>query len=142
MDDLQIQFVLRLKRAAARLAAVGRFTLSTSLDRGALQAGEPVTLTLKVEDLDGNADLARLQVRKSNHSFKTQAQLSPDPAPGKVDGKFEPSGEAFVRPSVSPSCPVCVCRTSMLKAVRGATVAEAIPVQVPAASQLDIEDLQ
>ena len=35
-----------------------RFTLSTSLDRETLQVGQTVTLTLRVEDLDGNADLA------------------------------------------------------------------------------------
>ena len=123
--------------------AVGRFTLSTSLDRETLQVGEPVTLTLKVEDLDGNADLARLPDPPIESLLQDAGwQLSPDPAPGKVDGQVR-----TIRRSIRPTE-----RAAELPSLRlpyfdaessawGVTVAEAIPVQVSAASQLAIEDL-
>ena len=81
------------------VGAVGRFTLSTSLDRETLQVGEPVTLTLKVEDLDGNADLARLPDPPIESLLQDAGwQLSPDPAPGKVDGQVR-----TIRRSIRPT---------------------------------------
>ena len=112
-------------------------------DRETLQVGEPVTLTLKVEDLDGNADLARLPDPPIESLLQDAGwQLSPDPAPGKVDGQVR-----TIRRSIRPTD-----RAAELPSLRlpyfdaessawGVTVAEAIPVQVSAASQLDIEDL-
>ena len=123
--------------------AVGRFALSTSLDRMNLSVGEPVTLTLRVEDLDGNADLGRLPDPPIESQLQDAGwQLSPDPAPGKVDGQVR-----TIRRSIRPTE-----RASELPSLRlpyfdaessawGVTVAEAIPVQVAAVSQLEIRDL-
>ena len=123
--------------------AVGRFALSTSLDRMNLSVGEPVTLTLRVEDLDGNADLGRLPDPPIESQLQDAGwQLSPDPAPGKVDGQVR-----TIRRSIRPTE-----RASELPSLRlpyfdaessawGVTVAEAIPVQVSAVSQLEIADL-
>lgn len=122
---------------------VGRFELSTSLDRVALGVGEPVTLTLRVEDLDGNADLAGLPDPPIEIQLQEAGwQLSPDPAPGKVEGQvrtirrsIRPTERASELPSLR--LPYFDAESSMW----GVTVAEAIPVQVAAVSQLDIEDL-
>ena len=125
------------------VGAVGRFSLSTSLDRVSLGIGEPVTLTMKVQDLDGNADLARLPDPPIEQQLQDAGwQLSPDPAPGKVEGRVR-----TIRRSIRPTD-----RTSELPRLSlpyfdaessawGLTVAEAIPVQVTAVSQLDIETL-
>ena len=125
------------------VGAVGRFSLSTSLDRVSLGIGEPVTLTMMVQDLDGNADLARLPDPPIEQQLQDAGwQLSPDPAPGKVEGQVR-----TIRRSIRPTD-----RTSELPRLSlpyfdaessawGLTVAEAIPVQVTAVSQLDIETL-
>ena len=125
------------------VGAVGRFSLSTSLDRVSLGIGEPVTLTMMVQDLDGNADLARLPDPPIEQQLQDAGwQLSPDPAPGKVEGQVR-----TIRRSIRPTD-----RTSELPRLSlpyfdaessawGVTVAEAIPVQVTAVSQLDIETL-
>ena len=125
------------------VGAVGRFALSSSLDRDNLKVGEPVTLTLRVEDLDGNADLARLPDPPIEPLLQEAGwQLSPDPAPGKVEGQVR-----TIRRSIRPTE-----RASELPSLRlpyfdaesstwGVTEAEAIPVQVAAVSQLDIENL-
>ena len=125
------------------VGAVGRFTLSTSLDRENLKVGEPVTLTLRVEDLDGNADLARLPDPPIEAQLQDAGwQLSPDPAPGKVEAKVR-----TIRRSIRPTD-----RASELPSLRlpyfdaesstwGVTVAEAIPVQVSAVRQLEVGDL-
>ena len=125
------------------VGAVGRFSLSTSLDRVSLGVGEPVTLTMRVEDLDGNADLARLPDPPIEQQLQDAGwQLSPDPAPGKVEGQVR-----TIRRSIRPTE-----RADKLPRLRlpyfdaessewGVTVAEAIPVQVTAVSQLDIQTL-
>ena len=125
------------------VGAVGRFSLSTSLDRVSLGVGEPVTLTMRVEDLDGNADLARLPDPPIEQQLQDAGwQLSPDPAPGKVEGQVR-----TIRRSIRPTE-----RADKLPHLRlpyfdaessewGVTVAEAIPVQVTAVSQLDIQTL-
>ena len=125
------------------VGAVGRFTLSTSLDRETLKVGEPVTLTLRVEDLDGNADLARLPDPPIEAQLQEAGwQLSPDPAPGKVEGQvrtirrsIRPTERAFELPSLR--LPYFDAESSTW----GVTMAKAIPVQVSAVSQLDIGDL-
>ena len=123
--------------------AVGRFSLTTSLDRVSLGVGEPVTLTMMVEDLDGNADLARLPDPPIEQSLHDAGwQLSPDPAPGKVEGQVR-----TIRRSIRPTE-----RASELPRLRlpyfdaersmwGVTAAEAIAVQVTAVSELDIQTL-
>lgn len=125
------------------VGAVGRFSLSTSLDRVSLGVGEPVTLTMRVEDLDGNADLARLPDPPIEQQLQDAGwQLSPDPAPGKVEGQVR-----TIRRSIRPTE-----RADKLPRLRlpyfdaessewGVTVAEAIQVQVTAVSQLDIQTL-
>lgn len=125
------------------VGAVGRFSLSTSLDRVSLGVGEPVTLTMMVEDLDGNADLARLPDPPIEQSLHDAGwQLSPDPAPGKVEGQVR-----TIRRSIRPTE-----RASELPRLRlpyfdaersmwGVTAAEAIAVQVTAVSELDIQTL-
>ena len=81
------------------VGAVGRFSLSTSLDRVSLGVGEPVTLTMQVEDLDGNADLARLPDPPIEQQLQDAGwQLSPDPAPGKVEGQVR-----TIRRSIRPT---------------------------------------
>ena len=125
------------------VGAVGRFSLSTSLDRVSLGVGEPVTLTMRVEDLDGNADLARLPDPPIEQQLQDAGwQLSPDPAPGKVEGQVR-----TIRRSIRPteradklprlSLPYFDAESSEW----GVTVAEAIQVQVTAVSQLDIQTL-
>lgn len=125
------------------VGAVGRFSLTTSLDRVSLGVGEPVTLTMMVEDLDGNADLARLPDPPIEQSLHDAGwQLSPDPAPGKVEGQVR-----TIRRSIRPTE-----RASELPRLRlpyfdaersmwGVTAAEAIAVQVTAVSELDIQTL-
>ena len=125
------------------VGAVGRFSLSTSLGRVSLGVGEPVTLTMRVEDLDGNADLARLPDPPIEQQLQDAGwQLSPDPAPGKVEGQVR-----TIRRSIRPTE-----RADKLPRLRlpyfdaessewGVTVAEAIQVQVTAVSQLDIQTL-
>ena len=147
VDTNPLEFQVRLPPQDGKpedwVGAVGRFSLSTSLDRVSLGVGEPVTLTMRVEDLDGNADLARLPDPPIEQQLQDAGwQLSPDPAPGKVEGQVR-----TIRRSIRPTE-----RADKLPRLRlpyfdaessewGVTVAEAIQVQVTAVSQLDIQTL-
>ena len=125
------------------VGAVGRFELSTSLDRVDLNVGEPVTLTLRMEDVDGMADLARLPDPPIDQPLEDSGwQLSPDPAPGKVEADVR-----IIRRSIRPTESAVELPSLRLPffdpeaSTWGVAVAKAIPVQVSAVNQLDIEDL-
>ena len=141
--DIEVRTPPLADRPSDWSGAMGRFGLSASLDRVVLQMGEPVTLTLRIEDLNGSADLARLPDPPVDELLSAAGwEVSPDPAPGKVEGEVR-----TLRRSIRPmrnAVELPRLRLPSFDPVTNAwTVAtsEAIPVEVSSSTELNIDAL-